>query len=208
MSLLDRCKILLPTISGLFVAGMKVVQGAVVAAAFGLYGILAVAGFIGYGVRSFYGYLNTKQKYQLNLTESLYYQNLDNNAGVLFRLLDEAEEQEGREAMLAYYFLWRHAPAEGWSAEQLDRQIENWLHVATARRIDFEVGDALSKLIRLGVVDVLPDGNLKVVPLARAIERLQTAWSEMLAGGRPAGDTASVSPWHFDRASGRKVRNS
>ena len=61
-----------------------------------------VGGTIGYGVRSYFGYLNTKQKYQLSLTESLYYQNLDNNAGVLFRLLDEAEEQEGREAILAY----------------------------------------------------------------------------------------------------------
>ena len=27
---------------------------------------------------------NTKQKYQLNLTQSLYYQNLDNNAGAIY----------------------------------------------------------------------------------------------------------------------------
>src|SRR4029079_7412673 len=176
MSLLDRCKIVLPTLSGVSIAVWKIVQGAILVAAAGFYGSLASWGLIGgtvvYGVRSFYGYLNTKQKYQLNLTESLYYQNLDNNAGVLFRLLDEAEEQEAREAMLAYFFLWRHAPAEGWSAEQLDRHIENWLQVATARRIDFEVGDALSKLIRLGVAEVLSDGNLRVVPLARAIEKL------------------------------------
>ena len=59
-----------------------------------------VGGTIGYGIRSFYGYLNTKNKYQLSLTESLYYQNLDNNAGVFFRLLDEAEEQENCESML------------------------------------------------------------------------------------------------------------
>ena len=72
-----------------------------IAAAAGIYGILAVVGVTaGYGVKSFFGYLRTKQKYQLNLTESLYYQNLDNNAGVLCRLLDEAEEQENREAVL------------------------------------------------------------------------------------------------------------
>ena len=37
------------------------------------------------------------RQYQLNLTQSLYYQNIDNNAGALFRLLNEAEEQEFRE---------------------------------------------------------------------------------------------------------------
>ncbi len=72
--------------------GVEGAAGALLAAAAGVYGILAVLGLIGgtlgYGVRSFYGYLRTKEKYQLNLTESLYYQNLDNNAGVLFRLLD------------------------------------------------------------------------------------------------------------------------
>src|SRR6185436_10749928 len=86
---------------------------ALLAAAAGVYGILTVLGVTcGYGIRSFYGYLQTKQKYQLNLTESLYYQNLDNNAGVLSRLLDEAEEQENREAILAYFFLWQARGAQ------------------------------------------------------------------------------------------------
>ena len=90
------------------ISAYKAIKGALLAAAAGIYGILTVLGVtVGYGMRSFYGYLQTKQKYQLNLTESLYYQNLDNNAGVLTRLLDEAEEQENREAALAYFFLWR-----------------------------------------------------------------------------------------------------
>ena len=52
-----------------------------------------IGGTLGYSARSVYGYLNTRQKYQLNLTQSLYFQNLDNNYGAIQRLLDEAEEQ-------------------------------------------------------------------------------------------------------------------
>ena len=46
---------------------------------------------------------NTKRRYMLNMTQSLYYQNLDNNAGVLLRLLEEGEQQEACEAILAYF---------------------------------------------------------------------------------------------------------
>ena len=42
-------------------------------------------------------YPYTRDKYRLCLTRNLYYQNLDNNAGVLFRILEEAEEQELRQ---------------------------------------------------------------------------------------------------------------
>ncbi len=89
----------------------------------------------GYGVRSFYGYLQTKQKYQLNLTESLYYQNLDNNAGVISRLLDEAEEQENREAVLAYTFCgasWTCADRRRMSwvgrTERRQKHVSEWVH--------------------------------------------------------------------------------
>ena len=156
MSVVDRMKILLPTMSGLGIAVWKILQGALMAAFAGIWGLLAVLGLvggtIGYGIRSFYGYLNTKNKYQLSLTESLYYQNLDNNAGVFYRLLDEAEEQENCEVMLGYFFLWRKAADSGLTAEDLDRQVEAFLHGLAGRSVDFEVTDSLAKLVRFGIV--------------------------------------------------------
>ena len=131
MTLVDRSKILLPTVSGVAITGWKLFQGAIVVAVTGFYGLMTYLGLIaatlGYGIKSFFGYLRTQQKYQLSLTRNLYYQNLDNNAGVLFRLLDEAEEQECREAVLAYFFLWHVAQGEGWSSERLDEEIEAFL---------------------------------------------------------------------------------
>jgi hypothetical protein len=178
MTLLDRAKILLPTLSGLGIAVWKVLQGALLAATAGVYGLMAVLGLIsgtlGYGVKSFYGYLRTKEKYQLNLTESLYYQNLDNNAGVLFHLMDDAEEQEHREVLLGYFFLWRDAPAGGWTSAELDHAIEVYLAAKVGRPVDFEVGDALDKLERMQLVQRFADNRLRAVPLSRALTLLES----------------------------------
>jgi hypothetical protein len=171
MSLVDRVKILVPTISGLGIAIWKILQGAIIAAFAGIYGLLAllglVGGTIGYGVRSFYGYVNTKNRYQLSLTESLYYQNLDNNAGVFFRLLDEAEEQENCETMLAYFFL--RPFAAGATVEELDLAVEACLNALSNTRVDFEVEDALAKLLRLGLATEC-DGRYWAVELGAAGE--------------------------------------
>ena len=106
MSLLDRGRILLPTVSGLVIVTAKIINGALFAIFTGFWGVLAFLGFaggtVGYGIKSFLGYVRTKDQYQLRLTRSLYYQNLDNNEGVLFRLLDEAEEQDFSEALFGY----------------------------------------------------------------------------------------------------------
>ncbi len=156
MTLLDRGKILLPTLSGIVLAGAKIVQGAVMLAFASVHGMLAFLGFVGgtmgYGIKSFLGYVRTKEKYRLTLTRSLYYQNLDNNAGVLFRLIDEAEEQEFREAVLAYAFLRRRAGKEGWTSEHLDTEVEAYLSGLLGFAVDFEVHDALAKLQRLGCI--------------------------------------------------------
>ncbi|HEY2881156.1 MAG TPA: TMEM143 family protein, partial [Pirellulales bacterium] len=177
MSLRDRIKIVMPTVSGLAVSVYKAFKGALLAAAAGIYGILAVLGVTcGYGIRSFYGYLQTKQKYQLNLTESLYYQNLDNNAGVLSRLLNEAEEQENREALLAYFFLWRDAAGRGLAAAELDAQIERFLGQCLGRPVDFEVDDALAKLLRLGLARQNDDKRYFAISVTEALETLDRAW--------------------------------
>ncbi len=176
MSLVDRVRILLPTLSGLSIAVWKIVQGALLVAAAGFYTSLAflglIGGTLGYGVRSFFGYLNTKQKYQLNLTQSLYFQNLDNNCGALCRLVDEAEEQEAREAILAYYVLWRLAPEEGWSTAELDHRLERYLLRAAKRAVDFEIDDALAKLQRWSLIEPVADGRWRALPPAAGRKKL------------------------------------
>ncbi|HEX4144564.1 MAG TPA: TMEM143 family protein [Pirellulales bacterium] len=184
MSLFDRTKIALPTISGVAMTGWKVISGLMLANSLVLLGL--AGGTISFGLRSFRGYMQTKERYQLSLTESLYYKNLDNNAGVLMRLIDEAEEQENREALLAYFFLRRDVAPAGLTAEQLDQRIEEFLERQLGRAIDFEVGDALAKLIRWRLVEKLPQDRLRALPFDAALSSLDSAWDQIFSYSQAA----------------------
>lgn len=127
-----------------------------------LYTPLALIG--GYAYRTYASFNTTKRSYQLQLSQSLYYQNLDNNAGVLHRLRDAAEEQEVREALLAYFFLWRYAGSRGWADDELDQYTELDLARRLGKEIDFDVADAVAKLEAAGLV-TRTDGRLVAVPI-------------------------------------------
>jgi hypothetical protein len=150
------------------------------------------SGSLGYGYRSFYGYQQTKQRYRLTLTENLYFQNLDNNFGVLVRLLDEAEEQECREALLAYFFLWRRAGAQGWTSAELDAAIETYLEQIAGVKVEFEIGHALRKLEALRLVEKAGEGY-RACPPAQALRVLDAIWDSSFtcktagANGPPPG---------------------
>ncbi|MEO2089955.1 MAG: DUF3754 domain-containing protein [Gemmataceae bacterium] len=127
-----------------------------------LYTPLALIG--GYAYRTYASFNTTKRSYQLQLSQSLYYQNLDNNAGVLHRLRDAAEEQEIREALLAYFFLWRYAGERGWADDELDQYTELDLARRVGKEIDFDVADAVAKLEAAGLV-TRTNGRLVAVPI-------------------------------------------
>lgn len=109
-------------------------------------GIGALAGYIW---KQFSKYRSRKLQYTQALTENLYFKLLDNNAGVIFRILDEAEDSELKESLLAYYFLL--ARGEPMTAAELDSEIETWFERRWHCRIDFEIEDALQKLEALGL---------------------------------------------------------
>jgi len=157
----------------LYQATMAALEGALSFAGHAALGPIALLG--GYGYKQYAGYQITKQTYSKMLTESLYFQTLDNNSGVLTRLLDEAEEQECREAILAWFCLWRYAPTEGWTDEMLDDYVEMYLEQHANLEVDFEIGDALEKVERLGIVQKTGD-RWKAVPLASALEKLDYRW--------------------------------
>ena len=110
-----------------------------------LLALLAGAGaLLGYLWKQYRNFRNRKLKYTQALTENLYFKLLDNNAGVLYRILDDAEESECKESMLAYYFLL--AEGEPMTAVELDQAIEAWFAERWQCRLDFEINDALQKL--------------------------------------------------------------
>jgi hypothetical protein len=189
---LDRGRIIVPIFGGLaltafqiardlraevthFIRDFMALQSAAVWA--------AASAALGYGIKSYYNYYQMRQSYNLSLTQVLYYQNLDTNAGVLYRLLDEAEEQDCREAMLGYFFLWRTAGEDGWTSAQLQEHVEKVLHNLASLDFRFDTRDCLPRLERYHLVEKL-DGHYRAVPLQRALETLEHTWNKILSPGR------------------------
>jgi hypothetical protein len=173
---LARLKLGGSILSGLALIAWNIIKQITTIAVFGLqFFWIAIVAVLGYGYRQYYGYQTTKTAVTLQLTQSLYYLNLNNNAGVLTHLLDEAEEQECREAMLGYYYLWRFAGERGWTEKDLDDYVEMDLERLASVKVDFEIEDALGKLERLNLVTKNGD-RYTAVPIDRALEALDYAW--------------------------------
>jgi hypothetical protein len=147
-----------------------------------------VGGLFGVGLKGFSNYRNTIERYLKSLTESLYFQNLDNNSGVFKYLLDDAEEEECKELILGYYFL--HFEADrNYGELELDERIELYFRDELKAEIDFEVDDSIRKLAELELLSSR-DGVLKVVPLPTALEILRTRLISQIGAIRPTGSDA------------------
>lgn len=129
----------------------------------------------GYFWKQFNAYKNRKLRFMQTLTENLYFRNLDNNAGVFHRLVDDAEEEECKEAILAYRFLL--ASDRPLTRAELDGRIEQWFRERWQCLLNFEIHDALEKLESLGLVTARGE-QLAAVPLAQALPLLDKRWDE------------------------------
>jgi Protein of unknown function (DUF3754) len=176
LSKLDKGLIFYPVVSGIALIMYKVLAdffdfkdifalGASVSLTWGL-----AAAFAGYGYKSYMSYSNKKTWYSYQLAQSLYYQGIDSNAGVFHRLLDEAEEQETREVLLAYYYLWRDGGDRGLTAYELDERIQAELKTRLGLTINYEILDGLGKLLTMNVVERNAD-RYRAVPIPQATVR-------------------------------------
>jgi hypothetical protein len=131
------------------------------------------AALAGYLWKQFNNFKNRKLRFMQALTQNLYFKNLDNNAGVFHRLVNDAEEEESKEAILAYYFLL--TSEEALTKAELDQKIERWFDSRWNCAIDFEIDDALRKLLALGLVETSAE-QLVAVPIDQGIRRLDQRW--------------------------------
>jgi hypothetical protein len=191
LSRLDRVLIIGPLAVGIGLTLYNIGAGILESVVGSLVTWSVAAALGGYGYKSYHSYQVKKQDYSLKLTKSLYYKSLDNNTGVLMRLLDEAEEQECRETFLAYFCLWKYAPPEGWTAEQLDDYVELYLEGNANLKVDFEIGDALAKLERLKIVRKIGDAY-HAQPIDKALEMLDWTWDNYFKYANPEPESAPI----------------
>ena len=109
-----------------------------------------------------------------------------NNRGVLTLLADRAQDEEFKEAMLAYVFLLsprnrRGVPGTQYTAnppiydtpQTLQGRINHWLEKRfDLTNVTFDINDALEKLDNLGVLVRRPNGTLTVLNIKDSLDIL------------------------------------
>lgn len=184
MTWLDHSRIVVPSLYAAAITLWRFLRNVVLLALFGVFKTIAlivlVVFAIGFGVKSMFTYRsNTKRRYMLSMTQSLYYQNLDNNAGVLLRLLEEGEQQEACEAILAYFvtavLLKNRAPA---TLDEIDDACEQILMEATGLNVDFDVESTAKVLAHLGILRAESSGwrALDIEPAFQQLDRTWDSW--------------------------------
>ncbi|HIG20334.1 MAG: hypothetical protein CXT67_04705 [Methanobacteriota archaeon] len=187
MRRIDQVKILAPLIGGLATLGMK----------FGplLFGfgsgetsLALIGGIISalatYILKSWTKYMKTKEAYLSQVSKDLYFKGQANNQAVINMVIDFSEEQEVKEALLAYSFLLLDSEQQ-YTMNSLDERIEKWL-AEHGVEVNFEVDDALNKLLELGLLnreggknDSEPLGSLEKISVLepnKTLSRLDEIW--------------------------------
>jgi hypothetical protein len=139
--------------------------------------LVALGGFI---VTQWVRYQRQALKYRIELTDNIYYRNINNNAGIFDYVIGAAEEQEYKETFLAYYFL--HTASTPLTADDLVRRVEDWLKSTFGLELEFEVADAVAKLERLGLLRRV-GGGLCAAPFEAAFANLRAVWDKLLPAG-------------------------
>jgi hypothetical protein len=134
-----------------------------------LSGVIALGAFL---MRQRLKYNAQRLAYQKQLADTVYFHTIANNAGVIDGLIGAAEQQDAKEAILAYWALLTGGPMDKLT---LDRACEDFLKTNMQRETDFEIGDALAKLETFRLVT--REGEMyRAVTTIEALARLDEAW--------------------------------
>lgn len=143
----------------------------------------------GFAMHQYNGYKNKRLKFLKDVTDTLFFKNLGTNDTVFHTLIDAAEEEETKAAILIYYHLLTQ-PGKLTPAE-LDRCIEAWIQQKFALNIDFDMEQSAQRLqemhaelIELGATAPQPlqlltldaQGYCQILPLEKARQLIDHLW--------------------------------
>lgn len=144
---------------------------------------------IGFFARQWIKYERQKLRYQKQVAENAYFNSMNNNAGFFDTLIGQSEESEVKEALLAWFLLWQ--AGEPLARAALDARIEAWLRERFGMDVDFEIDDAMEKLLEHRLVEVA-DARYRAVPPETALERADEALARVLRAA--SQDSAKSGP--------------
>ena len=140
--------------------------------------------------RAWVSYKNKRNHYLASLGTTLYFKTVANNRGVLTLLTDRAQDEEFKEALLAYVFLL--CPQRNKSVDlpmydtpdSLQHRIEEWLAERVGvKDFSFDISDALYKLDDLGLLVRRRNGSLTALAIPEALAVLPAPSERWMAVG-------------------------
>lgn len=177
--LLDKVRLGVTAGGGIGVGLMGAAGKIAVAASNPLAAAGAVAGLGGLAFRQGMKFFNQKQRYMVVMAQNLYFHSLADNRGVLIILSDRAAEEDVKEEMLLYSVLAKEQ-ANHADLPAIDTAIEQYLATSFGVNVDFDLEDALGRLIADGLVTEDPDGTLHTLPPDQAAQHLDAKWDVFL----------------------------
>jgi len=170
ISLIDKIKLAI-TGGGGTIAGTITLIGKIAVSLEPIALLSALGAFLALIGRQITSVFSHRTKYMAKLAKNLYFYNLDNNAGAISHVLDMAEDEEAKEVFLAYLFILKNKNPI--SKEDIDTNIEQFIDDTFNIPMDFEIEDALNKLIHLELIMMnQASGTFEAIDIKKALSIL------------------------------------
>ncbi|KAF8775842.1 hypothetical protein HU200_004235 [Digitaria exilis] len=182
--ILDTVRLDIATVIGLlaYVVNYKFESLASSPSAF-LLDIVAISALLILVFRVALGYKQTRDRYQLLVNKTLYEKTLASGFGSVYFLLDASEQQQYKEALLAYAMLLCRMKYQVSSRASIRDTCEQFMYEKFKAKIEMPIDKAMETLVRLGLVIELPsNGGSSVIglPCSEAYETLRSRWDSLL----------------------------
>ena len=138
----------------------------------------AFAGLCGVAARQASNFLNQRNRYMVTMAQNLYFHALADNRGVTTLLANRAAEEDVKEEMLLYSVLAKETVKRS-ELKDVDRAIEQYLLNGFGVNVNFDLDDALNRLVADGIVTE-ENGTLRTLSPAAASAHIDVKWDKYL----------------------------
>ena len=140
---------------------------------------MAMIGLGGIVFRQISSVFATRTTYMAQLSKNLYFNNLANNHSVMAVLSERGEEEDIKEEVLLYTLLARSTMKRSELADA-KLAVEHYLQSEFQVKVNFDIYDALERLVDTGVVIEQPDGTLVALQPADGARHIDEMWDKYL----------------------------
>lgn len=139
----------------------------------------AAAGVGAIAFRQAMAFVNQKQRYMVVMAQNLYFHAMADNRSAIVKIANSAAEEDIKEDWLLYAVLAKTVAGRE-DIPAIDKAIEDHLRNEFGIAVDFDVSDALSRLVADGVVAEAADGRFMTLAPDAAANHIDQRWDLLL----------------------------